>query len=340
VTTVRGRLAAVTVRVAAIATLALLAIGGSVGLTPGTARPAPSTGPRPAPAAYGSQAPRSGCGTPAAGGTRTLSPVLAGQVRQVRVHVPVGYAPEVPVPVLLNLHGSGSTAAKQETQTGLDATADGHGFLVVYPQGARASGTGFGWNIPGTPTFLRSGPDDIGFLSGLVTLLRHSFCVDPNRVYASGFSGGARLVSQLACTPGVRLAGVLAVGGLRAPAPCHPMYPLAVLAFHGTADLSNPFNGHGQPYWTYSVPEAAARWARTDGCPAPAHTAHPYPETTLTDYRGCAGGAEVALYALTGKAHRWPAASGAFVPNEIAWAFLSGHATPGATSAPGATHAA
>jgi polyhydroxybutyrate depolymerase len=339
---VRGRLAVTAVRLAAIVGLALLAVSGSVGLTPGTARTAPSSAPRPAPAAFGSPvSPPSGCGAATAAGTRTLAPVLAGHVREVRVHVPPGYSPEVPVPLLLNLHGTGSTAAKQEAQTGLDATADAHGFLVAYPQGFRTSGAGFGWNIPGTPTFSAAGPDDLGFLSGLITMLRREFCVDPTRVYASGFSGGARMVSQFACTPGVRLAGLIAAGGLRAPSPCHSTYPLAVLAFHGTADLSNPFNGHGQAYWTYSVPEAAARWARTDACQAKAHTSRPYPEVTLTDYLGCAGDAEVSLYALTGKGHRWPAASGAFQPDEILWRFLSGHATPGTgTPAPGVSHVA
>jgi polyhydroxybutyrate depolymerase len=108
---------------------------------------------------------------------------------------------------------------------------------------------------------------------------------------------------------------------------------LAVLAFHGTADLSNPFNGHGQPYWTYSVPEAASRWARNDGCPAQARTTRPYPQVTVTDYRGCRDGVEVTLYALTGKGHRWPAAAGAFQPNEIAWRFLTAQVVPGSTPA-------
>lgn len=339
---VRGRLAATAVRLAAIVGLALLAVSGSVGLTPGTARTASTSAPRPAPAAFGASAsPHSGCGTATAAGTRTLAPVLGGRVREVRVHVPAGYSPETPVPLLLNLHGTGSTAAKQEALTGLDQTADAHGFLVAYPQGFRPSGTGFGWNIPDTPTFSAAGADDLNFLSGLITMLRRQFCVDPTRVYASGFSGGARLVSQFACTPGAGLAGLVAAGGLRAPSPCHPRYPLAVLAFHGIADLSNPFNGHGQPYWTYSVPEAAARWARTDACPAKAATSHPYPEVTLTDYRGCEGDAEVSLYALAGKGHRWPAASGAFQPDEVLWRFLSGHATPGTgTPAPGVTRVA
>jgi polyhydroxybutyrate depolymerase len=330
----RERLVMATLRLAMVAGLALVAVAGSVGLTPGRARPQPPTVARTPVAVAASVAPHTGCGTGSGGpGERVLTPVIGGQLREVRVHLPAGYGTAGPVPLLLNLHGSGSTAATQETQTALDATSDADDFIVAYPQGIRTSGAGYGWNIPGTPTFQPAGPDDVAFLTGLLGVLRHQFCVDPARVYASGFSGGARMVSQLACTPGVRLAGIAVAGGLRAPSPCHPAHPLAVLAFHGTADLSNPFNGHGQAYWTYSVPEAALRWARYDGCPTQAHTGHPYPQVTVTDYRGCPDGAEVTLYALTGKGHRWPAAAGAFQPNEIAWRFLTEHVVPGSTPA-------
>jgi len=256
----RGRLAMIGLRLVMVAGLALVAISGSVGLTPGRARTEPASSTSPAPVAFGAPvAPHTGCAAGSSGPAELdLRRAYGGQVRVVRVHLPAGYRPDRPVPLLLNLHGSGSTAATQETQTELDATSDADDFIVAYPQGIRTSGAGYGWNIPGTPTFQPAGPDDVAFLTGLLGVLRHQFCVDPARVYASGFSGGARMVSQLACTPGVRLAGIAVAGGLRAPSPCHPAHPLAVLAFHGTADLSNPFNGHGQAYWTYSVPEAGS----------------------------------------------------------------------------------
>lgn len=323
----------IAVRLAMVTALAMIALAASVLPSPVTAHTESSTSP-PAPVAYGaSTAPRAGCNDAPVSGDLDLSTPVGGQVRRVRVHLPAGYTATRPVPLLLSLHGSGSTAAKQESGTGLDATADEHGFIVAYPQADRVTGTGYSWNVPGTPTFTTSGPDDAGFLTAVVTVLRHEFCVDPSRVYASGFSGGARMVSQLACTAGVRLAGIVAASGIRAPSPCHSVRPVPVLAFHGTADQSNPFNGHGQPYWTYSVPEAVARWARFDGCPAQAHIGHPYPAVTVTDYRDCAGSVEVTLYALTGKGHRWPVAAGAFQPNEIAWRFLSAHSLPAAVPA-------
>jgi polyhydroxybutyrate depolymerase len=328
-------------RLALIATVAAVAaMVGSTGESAGPLpRPAANQTPAVAPVLAGASAAarHPGCvgDTPMRHGlTVSLRPPLAGRLRSVRVHLPAGYVGSRPVPLLLSLHGTGSTAVKQETQTGLDATADAHGFIVAYPQAARPNGVGFAWNIPGTPTFTAAGPADVGFLTGLVDLLRQQFCVDLRRVYASGFSGGARMVSQLACEPSARLAGVLVAGGLRGPLPCHPAAPPVVIAFHGTADLANPYNGHGSSYWTYSVPEAAARWAGIDGCPAQPRTSRPYPGVTATDYPGCAGGAEVVLYTLAGKGHRWPAASGGFQPNEIGWRFLSGHALPAAVIGP------
>ncbi|WP_345639023.1 CE1 family esterase [Rugosimonospora acidiphila] len=270
-----------------------------------------------------------GCGRAAAPGQVTITEAIAGRQRTVRVRIPPGYTGKRPLPLLLNLHGTGSTAAKQERASGLDATADEHGFVVAYPQAARHSGGGFAWNIPGTPSFASRGPNDVAYLGDVVRLLGERYCVDTGRVYASGFSGGARMASQLACTPPVRLAGLVAVSGIRAPSGCHPSGgAVPVLAFHGTADRTNPYHGHGQPYWTYSVPVAAARWARYDGCPAGAATGRPFPGVTVTSYRGCRDGGTVELYTLAGKGHRWPPASGAFRPNEILWQFLSGQGRP------------
>jgi polyhydroxybutyrate depolymerase len=325
--------------------MAALALLVAVGLPAGAVAacgPAKAASPsRPSPIAFAASPVRpraapGGCGRAAAAGPVTITTGAGGRKRTVVVYLPRGYAGDRPLPLLLNLHGSGSTAARQEKSVGLDATADAHAFIVAYPQAARRSGTGFSWNVPGTPSFLASGPDDIGFLDGVVTMLHQRYCVDTAKVYASGFSGGARMVSQLACTPAVRLAGVVAASGLRAPSPCHPARPVPVLSFHGTADTANPYNGNGQPYWTYSVPVAAARWAGYDGCPATPVTSTPYPGVTLTQYRGCLGDAVVELYTLAGKGHRWPLPASAFQPNEILWRFMSGDREP-APSAPAAT---
>ncbi len=128
--------------------------------------------------------------------------IRSGQLtRSARVYLTAGRRAGAAVPLLLALHGSGSSATGHEQVTGLDATARAHGFVVAYPQGYRRSGTGYAWNVPGTPG---ASPrvDDLTYLRDLVSLLVEQYCLDPARVYATGFSGGARMSSALACAPG------------------------------------------------------------------------------------------------------------------------------------------
>ena len=82
-----------------------------------------------------------------------VSMLSGGEHRSMIVHIPSGYTDRTPVPLVLNLHGSGSTAAVQEEFSGMDSVADAHGFLVAYPQGAIVSGSGDDWNVPGEPLF-------------------------------------------------------------------------------------------------------------------------------------------------------------------------------------------
>jgi polyhydroxybutyrate depolymerase len=294
--------------------------------------------PEPAAAASLGAAPAGNrCHTRAATGTTTVTLRSGGRERLARVHVPTGYPPAQGFPLVLSLHGTGSTAALQEQVSRLDPTADAHRFLVVYPQALRKSGNGFAWNIPGTPAFSVTGPDDVGYIRALLAGLDARYCVSSGHVYATGFSGGARMVSQLACEPGQPFAAVAAIGGLRAPTPCSTE-PVPVLTVHGTADTMNPYLGHGTQYWTYSVPDAALRWAQHDGCGAAPVVTPVVPGITRTSYEGCRNGATVELDTLTGKGHTWPAPRPDWAVDEVIWRFFTAHALPD-PDLPGQKHA-
>jgi polyhydroxybutyrate depolymerase len=252
-----------------------------------------------------------GCGQSSAPGTVTLTPTIAGKSRLAIVHVPSGYHPATPVPLVVNMHGSGSTAVEQEGFTGMDATADADTFIVVYPQADIPAGSGFDWNVPNEPLIggaavPAGAPDDVSFIQQLVTMLEQKYCVDQNRVYATGFSGGARMASQLGCDASSVFAAVAPVSGLRLPSPCPSTRPVPVISFHGTADPVDPYNGNGQAYWTYSVPVAAQRWAAHNGCSATPGVSRPDPGVTLTSYSACTAGSAVELYTIAGEGHEWP----------------------------------
>lgn len=289
---------------------------------------------------------RSGCGSTRPSGSTTLQFTVAGRPRTVVVHVPTAYTGTVPVPLVLNLHGTASTASAQEALSGMDATSDAHGFLVAYPQGFIRSGSGYDWNVPGQPLFgglkvPKGAPNDVTFLTALVSLLSQRYCVDATHVDATGFSGGARMASQLACDASSVFAAVGPVSGLRHSTPCPATRPVPVIAFHGTADPIDPYGGKGQPYWTYSVGEAAARWAHQDGCGSTANQSNA-PGFVLEQFTACAGGSAVELYTLVGEGHEWP--GGPRLPkklthllgpqtfavdaNELMWSFFEAHPRP------------
>ena len=335
---------------AALVTLAvtLAACGGSGSSAPTTSTTAAATATT-ASTAGGKVVPVSaspGCGNQGTDGTTTLTPTIGGRSRVVIVHLPSGYQASKPEPLVLNMHGSQSTALEQEGLSGMNATADADSFIVAYPQADISAGTGFEWNVPGQPLFggaalPATAPDDVSFLEQLVTVLEQKYCVDSHRVYATGFSGGARMASQLACDASTTFAAVGPVSGLRFPNPCPSTRPVPVISFHGTSDPVDPYLGNGQKYWTYSVPVAAQRWATHNGCTT-ATVTHPVVTVTQTSNSNCTGGADVQLYTIAGEGHEWPGGphlrkvitrvlgpqTMAISANSTMWAFFVAHPLP------------
>ena len=91
--------------------------------------------------------------------------------------------------------------------------------LALIPDGRALTGTYRAFSCRGRAVPAGSA-NDVKFLSSLVGGLEHMYCVNPLAVYATGFSGGARGVSQLACDDSTLFAAVAPVSGLRHPKPC------------------------------------------------------------------------------------------------------------------------
>lgn len=185
-----------------------------------------------------------GCGVSfATGQTTTVTVSSGGRERTAIVYVPTGYDSRKPLPLVLDLHGSGSNAAEQMARSELSDSAELNTFLTVAPQGL-----GGRWNVPGVTTGANLA-DDEQFLSDLIDRLQATLCIDDRRVYGAGYSGGGRMISQYACDHPERVAAIAPVAGLRAgfpvnvadgwrpdPASCHPERSVPVITFSGTAD--------------------------------------------------------------------------------------------------------
>jgi polyhydroxybutyrate depolymerase len=287
-----------------------------------------------------------GCASP--GTSATLTVEVKGFARTAIVHVPRGSTDSTPLALVLNLHGSGATALDQELFSGMNRTSNEDDFIVAYPQGLIADGSGYDWNVPNEPLIggravPKGSANDITFLATLVKVLESKYCINQSEVYATGFSGGAREVSQLACDESHLFAAVAPISGLRRPKPCPTSRAVPVIAFHGSADPVDPFMGNGQTYWTYSVPTAEKDWARQDDCSLKPVTSRLSGGVTLTSYSHCANGSAVQLYEVTGEGHEWPGGpvmpssltaelgpqSNAIDANAETWAFFKAHPLAG-----------
>ncbi|HVV56899.1 MAG TPA: hypothetical protein VHC45_00950 [Gaiellaceae bacterium] len=262
----------------------------------------------------------------APGTDKTFTVVAGGHRRTYVVHAPKPL-PAGRLPAVLAFHGAGDTAAGMEKETGLDATADAHGFFAVYPQGYEDT-----WNEgAGHTPAEQAGIDDVGFTAALIAQLDRTLPVDPGAIAATGFSNGALLVDDLGCRLASSLAVVAPVAGplpVSVSAACRPSRPVSVLAFHGTADSGIPYGGGAFPgvgggTTVLSAPAAAARWAQLDHCTT-TRRASPTGGYSITTYGGCAGGASVALYTIAGGPHAWPHARG-LDANAVLWSFLRAH---------------
>ena len=282
----------------------------------------------PTAAAYGGSPGQSSCRAPYAPGQHTVTLTSGGLPRVVELYVPRAYDGRHRVPLVLTLHGSQSDAKEQLVRSELPASAERHGFVVASPQGSLAAPPGYRWNVPGVTLPAGEPPNDEAFLVDVIDHLQATLCLDSRRVYGTGYSGGGRMISQLACDVPRRLAAIAPVAGLRAgypitgpegpapdPATCTPSRPVPVIAFAGTADPVNPYAGGGAAYWQYGTETALARWAEINGCRRGPRTVAVTEHVDRVRYSECRRDASVVLYRVEGGGHTWPA-SEAFLPLE------------------------
>jgi polyhydroxybutyrate depolymerase len=241
--------------------------------------------------------------------------------RRFLVHLPAGYDRRSPLPLVLEFHGSGGSPEGQLATSQLTALADAEHFAIVAP-----ASVGPRWNIPPDP----AKPDDVRFAADVLDAMAALLCIQPERVYATGFSGGARMSSQLACNLSQRIAAIAAIGGIRFPGPCSEARSMPILAFHGSADRTNPYAGGGEAYWGTSVESAFDGWGKHNGC-GPRRERSVAPSVVELAYGG-GSCADVVLYRIDGFGHSWP---GAIYPdreagtaNDLLWAFFESHPLP------------
>jgi polyhydroxybutyrate depolymerase len=238
--------------------------------------------------------------------------VSSGHKREYLLYVPGSYDPARPTPLVISLHAAMLWPAHQRATTHWNRLADERGFIVVYPSGTTPWGSGTG----ALPKIWLLKPDvvltaNVRFISELIDTLEAAYNIDPDRIYANGFSNGGAMAFALSCRLSHRIAAVGTVSAAQDQQPsswCGDPRPVPLINFHGTADRV-PYNGG--TVWGSSKPFPSvlawtADWARRNRCSPHSTESAVTADVTRLEYPDCADDAAVELYTIQGGGHSWP----------------------------------
>ncbi len=188
-----------------------------------------------------------------------------------------------------------------EAYSGLSAVADRKGFIVAYP-----SSSGSAWNSTGSSRL----PDDVRFISRLISYLRQNLCIDSARVYAAGVSNGGGMAALAGCELSAQLSGFASVaGGYDGQPRCRPARAESVLEIHGTADQVAPYFGATRRRTPDELPPLVNSWVRRDRCRGAATVTRPANRTTVFSWNHCANATRVEHIRIARGRHAWPGAT-------------------------------
>jgi poly(3-hydroxybutyrate) depolymerase len=215
--------------------------------------------------------------------------------------------------LVINMHGLGSNASKQQLNTQFDKIAQRERFIVVYPDGLNNT-----WDA--------TGDNDVSFISTLIDTISAQYAIDLNRVYATGMSMGGFMSHRLGCALSNRIAAIASVTGLNSSSNnCSLTRSVPVLQIHGTSD---------KVVFYSLVATTIKGWVNRNGCPLTPQITEPYPSTNPNskvrkDYYGPGNNnSEVILLTVNGAEHEWVGSTDQnsdINASEEVWAFLKTH---------------
>ncbi|MBN8612924.1 MAG: hypothetical protein J0L92_20200 [Deltaproteobacteria bacterium] len=130
-----------------------------------------------------------------------------GVTRTYDVWLPTGYDPTRAYPVDYQFHGCNDNPERENNNVPMERESEGNAIHV------RGRAVDRCWDTSAM------GPD-VAFFDALVIAIESRFCADPERRWATGYSGGAFMTHRLACVRGSMLRGVATIAGGQAGSMC------------------------------------------------------------------------------------------------------------------------
>jgi polyhydroxybutyrate depolymerase len=215
-----------------------------------------------------------------------------GLYRCWNIHAPEGLTGSVPL--VIDLHGLGSSATRQRNLSGFEALADSEGFIAVWPHGLCES-----WNAgrrccdPAAMDRI----DDVGFIRKMVEQISEQHDIDAGRVYVTGLSNGCAMAQRLAnqASDIVTASACMSLHLLMDPDPDYT--PVSVMTIMGDDDdlyFPGKFRGALSTFET---------WRDMNGCTESFTETWSSGDSVAWTYETCDEGTEISLVTIDGGGH-------------------------------------
>ena len=240
--------------------------------------------------------------------------------REYKLYVPSSYTSRA-MPLIVMLHGCQQNPVDFARGTRMNALAEQHGFLVVYPaQTVRANGSNC-WNWFNLAEQARDG-EEPSLIAGMVGHVGLSYEVDRSRVFAAGLSAGGAMAAIVGARYPEVFKAVAVHSGLALGA-AHNV-PSAFAAMHGRPQALPHAAGHAVPTLVFHG-DADSTVAASNGrlvveqAVKAFDAAAPQPlnlradaqqrvggrDCTVTRYLDDAGRTQVEAWSVSGAGHAW-----------------------------------
>ena len=158
----------------------------------------PRTGFEPGPGGLAEPSPADAPDVPQSGQFLVRSYSNQAGTRAYKLYVPSGYRGQ-PLPLIIMLHGCTQSPDDFAAGTRMNLAAEEHNCFVAYPAQAATANSSKCWNWfrPGDQERDQGEPS---LIAGITRQVMSDYSVDPDRVFAAGFSAGAAATAILAAT--------------------------------------------------------------------------------------------------------------------------------------------
>ena len=244
------------------------------------------------------------------------------------------------LPLVIVMHGDGGTGAGIKGYAGFDAAANASNFIAVYPDALNGDWNRYVDDQPGDAGLGNpNAPDDVLFISDLISYFCSTYHINSQKVYATGHSGGGFMAYHLALKLPGRIAAfapvaasVWGVSSYISSLYTSNYVKVPIMHIHGDLDntVAYPDPNH--------APNAWQEWPMNNfsyfNCGTTTYSSTIDVVTGVKKLVFCPAGTglkEVTLIRIVGGGHGWPSVTGWNTAQKI-WDFFNTYSLTGVAS--------